>query len=91
MLQTMVTSLVDDVDIRMTLTCLVADFLGPGRSTTTGTKAKKAEGTRGNHGRQPTRNLSIPPICQPCIKELKRLYPTMVYCLLLQEGQDKVC
>jgi hypothetical protein len=77
MLQTMVASLVDEVDIWMTLTCPVADFLGLGNSPTTGTKAKKTEGTRGNHGRQPTKNLSISLICQPCIKELKRLYPAM--------------
>jgi hypothetical protein len=73
-LQTMVAFLVDDVDIQMTLTCLVRGFIGPGRSTTTGTKTKKAEGTWGNHGWQPTQIPSIPPICQPCVKELKRLY-----------------
>ncbi len=77
MLLTMVASLADEVDIRMTLTCPVADFLGRGKSPTTGTKAKKTEGTHGNHGRQPTKNPSIPSICQPCVKELKRLYPTM--------------
>ncbi len=76
-LQTMVASLVDEVDIRITLTCPVADFLGLGKSPTTGTKAKKTEGTRGNHGWQPTKNPLIPPICQPCVKELKQLYPTM--------------
>ncbi len=73
MLQTMVASLVDNVDIQMKLTCPVADFLGPGKSTTTGTKAKKTEGTRGNHGRQPTQNPSIPPICQPCINSLSAM------------------
>jgi hypothetical protein len=77
MLQTMVVSLVDNVNIQITLTCPVADFLGQDPSTTTGTRAKKAEGTRGNHGRQPTQNPSIPPICQPCVNELNRLYPTM--------------
>jgi hypothetical protein len=77
MLQTMVASLVDNVDIQMTPMCPVVDFLGPGRSTTTGTKAKKTEGTWGKNGRQPTQNPSIPPICQPGIKELKWLYPTM--------------
>jgi hypothetical protein len=71
MLQTVVVSLVDDVDIRMTLTCPVADFLGPGKRTMTGRKVKKAEETQGNHGRQPTQNPSIPLICQPCVKELK--------------------
>jgi hypothetical protein len=49
-LQTMVASLVDNVDIRMTLTCPVSDFLGLGKSPTTSTKAKKMEGTQGNHG-----------------------------------------
>jgi hypothetical protein len=89
MLQTMVASLVDDVDIQMTLRCPVADFLGLGKSTTTGTKAKKTEGTRGNHGQQPTQNLSIPPICQPCIKELKRLYPTMDIVSFCKKGKVK--
>jgi hypothetical protein len=89
MLQTMVASLVDNVDIRMTLTCPVADFLGPGKSTTTGTKAKKTEGTQGNHGRQPTQNPSIPPICQPCVKELKQLYPTMGIFSFCKKGKVK--
>jgi hypothetical protein len=89
MLQTMVASLVDNVDIQMTLTCPGADFLGPGRSTTTGTKAKKVEGTRGNHGWQPTQNPSIPPICQLCIKELKRLYPTMGIVSFCKKGKVK--
>jgi hypothetical protein len=53
-LQTMVASLVDNVNIQMTLTCPVADFLGPDPNTMTGMKVKKVEGTRGNHGRQPT-------------------------------------
>jgi hypothetical protein len=88
-LQTMVASLVDDVDIQMTLTCSVADFLGLGKSPTTGTKAKKMEGTRGNHGRQPTKNPSIPPICQPCIKELKQLYPTMGIVSFCKKGKVK--
>jgi len=72
-LQTMVASLVDKVDIQMTLTCLVSDFLGLRKSPTTSTKAKKTEGTRGNHGRQPTQNPSIPPICQPCINSLSAM------------------
>ncbi len=88
-LQTMVASLVDNVDILMTLACPVADFLGPGKSTTTGTKAKKMEGTRGNHGWQPTQNLSIPPICQPCVKELKQLYPMMGIVSYCKKGKVK--
>ncbi len=44
MLQTMVASLVDNVDIRMTLTCPVADFLGQGRRTTTGIKERRQRG-----------------------------------------------
>ncbi len=89
MLQTMVASLVDDVDIPRTLMCLVADFLGLGKSTTTGTKAKKTEGTRDNHSRQPTQNPLIPPICQPCVKELKRLYPTMGIVSFCKKGKVK--
>ncbi len=77
-LQTMVALLVDEVDIRMTLTCPVAEFLGLGKSPTTGTKAKKTEGKCGNHGRQHTKNPLIPPICQPSVKELKRLCSTPV-------------
>jgi hypothetical protein len=61
----------------MSLTCPVAEFLGPDTSTTAGTRVKRAEGTRGTHGRQPTQNPSIPPICLPCVNELNRLYPTM--------------
>ncbi len=72
-LQTMVASLVDDVDIQMTLMYPVADFLGPGESTTTGTKAKKMEGTRGNHCRQPTQNPLISLICQPCVNSLSAM------------------
>ncbi len=89
MLQTMVASLVDNVDIQMTLTCPVADFLGPGKNTTTGTKAKKTEGTQGNHGRRPTQNPSIPPICQPCIRELKWLYPMMGIVSFCKKGKVK--
>jgi hypothetical protein len=88
-LQTMVASLVNNVDIQMTLTCPVADFLGLGKSTTAGTKAKKTEGTRGNHCRQPTQNPSISPICQPCIKELKRLYPTTGIVSFCRKGKVK--
>jgi hypothetical protein len=89
MLQTMAASLVDDVDIQVTLMCPVADFLGLGKSPTTGTKAKKMEGTWGNHGRQPTKNPSIPPICQPCVKELKQLYPTMGIVSFCKKGRVK--
>jgi hypothetical protein len=88
-LQTMVASLVDNVDIQMTLTCPVSDFLGLGKSPTTSTKAKKTEGTRGNHGRQPTKNPSIPLTCQPCVKELKRLYPTMGIVSFCKKGKVK--
>jgi hypothetical protein len=88
-LQTMVASLVDKVDIQMTLTCPVSDFLGLRKSPTTSTKAKKTEGTRGNHSRQPTKNPLIPPICQPCIKKLKRLYPTMGIVSFCKKGKVK--
>jgi hypothetical protein len=87
MLQTMVASLVDKVDIQMSLMCLVAEFLGKDTSTTAGTKAKKAEGARGNHGRQPTQNPSIPPICQPCVNKLNRLYPTMGIVTFCKRGR----
>jgi hypothetical protein len=89
-LQTMVAFLVDDVDIQMTLTCLVADFLGPGKSTLTDTKGKKTEGTWGNLSRQTTQNPLIPPICQPCVKGVEAAIPNDGYCLLLQERQSEV-
>jgi hypothetical protein len=47
------------------------------------------EGTRGNHGWQPTQNLLISPICQPCIKELKRLYLIMGIVSFCKKGKVK--
>ncbi len=88
-LHTMVASLVDDINIRMSLTCPVAEFLGPDRSMTAGTRVKRAEGTRGTPGWQPTRNPSIPPICLPCINELNRLYPTMSILSFCKKGKVK--
>jgi hypothetical protein len=89
-LQTMVASLVDEVNIRMTLTCPVSDFLGKhAAGTTTGTRAKKMEGARVGHGKQPTRNLAIPPICLPCVTELNRLYPTMGIIAFCKKGKLK--
>jgi hypothetical protein len=89
MLHTMVASLVDDVNIQMSLTCPVAEFLGPDTSTTAGTRVKRAEGTRGTPGQQPTWNPSIPSICLPCVNKMNRLYPTMSILSFCKKGKVK--
>ncbi len=90
MLHTMVASLVDDVHIQMSFTCPVAEFLGPDTSMTAGTRVKRAEGTRGTPGWQPTWNPSIPPICLPCVNKLNRFYPFHEYLIILQKGKSEV-
>ena len=87
----MVDALMDDVHINTTLTCPVAEFLG---STTPAIKHDKRDpgGTgkpAGGHGRQPTRNTVIPPICAAAVKEVNRLHPTMSISDFARKGGDK--
>ena len=79
-LRTTVEALMDDVHINTTLTCPVAEFLG---SSTPAIKRDMHDpgGTRkpaSGHGRQPTRNTAIPPICAAAVREVNHLYPTML-------------
>ena len=81
----------DDVHINMTLTCTVAEFLG---SSTPVSKHNKRDpsGTgkpAGGHGRQPTRNTAIPPVCTAAVKEFNCLYPTMLISDFARKGGVK--
>ena len=76
-------ALEDDVHISTTLTCPVTEFLGtatipPPKSDKQdpGAAGRQAV-THATHGKQPTRNPTIPPICAPAVKELNRLYPSL--------------
>jgi hypothetical protein len=73
-LQSTVRAWVDDVKIMTTLTCLVAEFLGPEPSALGPwqQERRKARGG-GGFGRQLTKNASIPPICASTAKEYNRL------------------
>jgi hypothetical protein len=69
----------DDVHINTTLTCPVAEFLGsfmPAIKPDKRDPGKTGKPT-GGHGRKPTRNPAIPPICAAAVREVNRLYPTM--------------
>jgi hypothetical protein len=60
-LQATVSALVNDVHITSYLTCLVTKFLEtPALATAAGKKQDSA--TAAGRGRQPTKNLSIPPL-----------------------------
>ncbi len=77
-LQSTVRELVNKVDITTTLTCPVAEFLGPEPSALGPRQQEKRKARGGGgHGRQPTKNEVIPPICAPSVKELNWLYPLM--------------
>ena len=72
-----VRALVDEIDITTTLTCPVKEFLGPDPATSGSRPREKREGRGTDWGRQPTRNVAIPHICAPSVRELNRLYPSM--------------
>ena len=79
-LRATVAALEDDVHISTTLTCPVTEFLGT--AATPSLKSDRHDpGAAGRHavthGKQPTKNPSIPPICAPAVKELNRLYPSL--------------
>jgi hypothetical protein len=77
-LQSTVSVLVDKVSITTTLTCPVAEFLGPEPSALGPRQQEKCKVRGGGgHGRQPTKNAAIPPICALSVKELNQLYPLM--------------
>ncbi len=77
-LQSTVRALVNNVEIMTTLTCPVAEFLGPEISALGPRQREKGKARGGGgFGRQPTKNASIPPICTSTVKEYNRLYLLM--------------
>ncbi len=89
-LQSTVRALVDNVNIMTTLTCLVAEFLGPEPSALGPRQQEKREARGGGgFGRQPTKNASIPPICASTVKEYNWLYPLMDIMTFLQQSGVK--
>jgi hypothetical protein len=79
-LRATVAALEDDVHISTNLTCPVTEFLGT--AATPSLKSDRQDpGAAGRyavgHGKQPTKNPSIPPICAQAVKEVNRLYPSL--------------
>jgi hypothetical protein len=74
-----VRELIADINISMTITCPVTDFLG---TAVTAPKREAQEAPRnkpagGGHGTQATKNSSIPAICAVTVQKFNRLHPTM--------------
>ena len=78
-LRNTVSALIDDIDLSTTITCPVSDFLGtPGAAPKREARDPKREaGVGGGHGKQATKNSSIPPLCATVVREYNRLYPTL--------------
>jgi hypothetical protein len=78
-LRNTVNALIDDIGLSTTITCPVSDFLGtsgaaPKREPR---DPKREAGVRGGHGKQATKNSSIPPLCATVVREFNRLHPTL--------------
>jgi hypothetical protein len=74
-----VRELVADINISLTITCPVTEFSG---TAATAPKRDAREAPRdkpagGGHGKQATKNSSIPTICAATVQKFNRLYPTL--------------
>ena len=75
-----VRELVADINISPTMTCPVNAFLGTPTTTPSAQKPRDAprdKPTRGDHGKQATKNSSIPTICAATVQKFNRLHPTL--------------
>jgi hypothetical protein len=82
-----VRELVADINISVTITCPVSEFLG---TPATAQKREAREAPRdkppgGGHGKQATKNSSIPTICAATVQKFNRLHPTLDISLFVRK------
>ncbi len=71
--------LVADINISLTITCPVSEFLGTAATTPKhdAREAPRDKPPGGGHGKQATKNSSIPTICAATVQKFNRLHPTL--------------